>query len=443
MAAVLLGTATAALDSAVNIDFPRIVIHFGQAVPRIQWLVISYTLASASLILIFGRLGDLIGHRRIFVAGAAWSFAAFLICSSAANFWWLLVGRVLQGIGAGLVLSCGPALAASLYAPTLRARGLATYTAGFGWAGAFGPALGGAMLAHFDWSCVFWARAPMAAAAFFMAASLPPSAHIQRGDLRAFDIGGGAWIAATLASGVLAIGAIRQPALAIGAAAVAGGGVFRLVRRERNATAPIIRLHYFCQAGFGLLNLSSVIVNLASFAVLLIAPFALAVTPGLSQSGQGLLLATSPLGVALAAPIAGRLEALGCLGSIAGGTAIASLGLLIIAWAPLSPGQLAAGMFITGLGTGLFQVGYLDRLTGAMPTTDRGIAGSLAMLTRTLGIVLGAALLMQIFQILRAGTSDLAGLQLAFRTTFFFAASLPGVLLIVWLTRLQVLGRNT
>ncbi|HJS85335.1 MAG TPA: MFS transporter, partial [Acetobacteraceae bacterium] len=161
------------LDSAVNVDFPRITAHFGLAIPLIQWVVVSYTLASASLVLVFGRAGDIAGHRRIFLLGTAWSGAAFLLCAMAPSFPWLLAGRALQGVGAGLVLSCGPALVTGLYPAALRPRAVGVYTATFGIGGALGPVLGGILLAQFDWSSVFWVRAPVALLALALGLRLP------------------------------------------------------------------------------------------------------------------------------------------------------------------------------------------------------------------------------------------------------------------------------
>src|SRR5487761_2275070 len=161
--AVLLGTLVVPLDSAVNIDFPAITHHFALAIPQIRWIVISYTLTSASLLLVFGRIADMIGHRRAFLIGTGWSAGAFLLCALAPSYPALLAARILQGIGAGLVMSCGPALITALYPEHRRARALGIYTLGFGLGGMLGPVLGGLLIARFGWSAVFWARAPTAA----------------------------------------------------------------------------------------------------------------------------------------------------------------------------------------------------------------------------------------------------------------------------------------
>ena len=93
---VCLGTLVVPLDSMVNLDFPSIIQRFDLGIPQIQWLVISYTLTHASLLLVFGRIGDMIGHRRIFLFGTAWSGGAFVLCGAAPTYNWLLFARCLQ-----------------------------------------------------------------------------------------------------------------------------------------------------------------------------------------------------------------------------------------------------------------------------------------------------------------------------------------------------------
>ena len=110
-----LGTIAAPLDTAVNIAFPSITRAFALEVEDIRWVVIAYVLTYSSLMLIFGKLGDLLGYRRIFQLGLLVSAVGFAGCSLAPSYGLLLLGRMLQGVGIALTLSCGPALATSLF----------------------------------------------------------------------------------------------------------------------------------------------------------------------------------------------------------------------------------------------------------------------------------------------------------------------------------------
>ena len=107
IAMIGLGTATTQLDTAVNIAFPAITRGFDLAIGDIQWVVICYVLAYASLLLALGRIGDSIGHAIVYRAGLAWSAITFLLVGYAPSYGAMLVFRCMQGIGAALVLSCG------------------------------------------------------------------------------------------------------------------------------------------------------------------------------------------------------------------------------------------------------------------------------------------------------------------------------------------------
>src|SRR5262245_18333337 len=105
-----LGTSVVPLDTAVNIAFPDMTASFGLPIQTIQWVVICYVLTYASLMLAFGRVGDIFSHGRVFRIGLLWSAVAYLLCAAAPSYGWLLFCRFLQGVGASLIVSCAPAL---------------------------------------------------------------------------------------------------------------------------------------------------------------------------------------------------------------------------------------------------------------------------------------------------------------------------------------------
>ncbi|MEE3094440.1 MAG: MFS transporter, partial [Pseudomonadota bacterium] len=150
-----LGTLVGPLDSSVNIAFPYITGAFGVPLEDIRWVIVSYVLTYSSLMLVFGKLGDLFGHRLILTAGLLVSAITFVLCATATEFGWLLAFRVAQGIGASLVLSCGPAIATSLFPEQYRSRVLGIYLMMLGIGGVLGPSIGGMMVAVWDWPAVF------------------------------------------------------------------------------------------------------------------------------------------------------------------------------------------------------------------------------------------------------------------------------------------------
>ncbi|MCX7382739.1 MAG: MFS transporter, partial [Alphaproteobacteria bacterium] len=230
----------------------------------------------------------------------------------------------------------------------------------------------------------------------FLLAWLLPAGH-RSGHAR-FDVLGGVLMVAATGFLLLGLDEIQDagplllPFLAL--AVLAGWGFIRVQRRRAD---PLIALRHFANPGLSLALASATLLNLATFAILLLGPFLLARATSLSPMASGAMLAAAPLGMMIAAPLAGRLAAaIGTrrLGRI--GLAVTSLGLggLGLVASPLDIALVAAAMFVQGIGQGLFQVANFDIVTSALPATDRGVAGSLAMLTRTLGLMLGATLLM-------------------------------------------------
>jgi len=414
-----LGMSVVPLDTAVNIAFPDITGSFGLPISMIQWVVICYVLTYAALMLAFGRIGDMAGHARVFRAGLAWSVVAYLLCAAAPSFGWLLFCRFLQGIGAGLVISCAPALVTGLYPEERRAHAVGIFTLIFALASALGPLIGGAVVARWGWPAVFWFRAPIALTSLLLLRGLPP-AKASAGER--FDVLGALLLALGLAALLFAINAASrvgglQP-VALLAAAIASLSLF--VWWEGRAPRPVVRIEMFHDIGFAAVNLVTALMYLATFSVLLFVPYFFARFGGMSLPLAGAVLATGSATMALAAPLAGRLiarvaaERIAAVGLLTVGGGLFLIGL----WsAEVSPATMVATLSVQGLGIGLFQTAYMDIVMRSSPVADRGVAGSLAILTRTIGTVTGAASLTILFHAVQAGDTAAAFLD-AFRAVF-------------------------
>lgn len=411
-----LGTAVVPLDASVNVAFPQIAAHFGLDIPAIRFVVIAYVLVYASLTLAFGRVGDLLGYRRVFWLGCLVSLLAFIGCTLAPSFAWFLAGRAAQGVGAALILSVGPALATLALPEARRAQALGWYSMMMALAAAAGPLLAGVLLARWGWSAVYAFRIPIALAALLLAFTLPnrPAHPVHR----TFDLSGAILLALSIAALVLALDRLRGlPAGGMALAGAAGLATLCLAGflwRQTVATAPLIAIGVFRQSGVAQINLANTLVNLGWFAVPLLLPFYLNQFSGLSVPMGGALLAVGPLGSIFAAPLAGRLAGRVPAYRLAQrGAALVALALLAIGLAPAAAPilWLAAATLAQGIGIGLFQVATLDILTSALPPEDRGVAGSLGMVTRTIGTLSGASLIMLAFQ---SSTAFMPGFQRAF-----------------------------
>jgi MFS family permease len=373
-----LGTGIVPLDSAVNIAFPAITRAFGGPLQSIQWLVIAYVLTYASLLLAVGRIGDLVSYAAVFRLGLAWSAVALLLCALASTYPMLLWARVGQGIGAALVLACGPALLTGLYPEGERAHALGLYAMMFALGAALGPIIGGALIEVWGWPAVFWFRAPIAGIAALLLPALP-----------------------------------RQPRASE-------------VRAFVDLRAALL---LFRSLSFALINLGSVLVNLAGFAVLLLVPYYLVRIGGLSDALAGFVLATWAVGTVAGSPLGARLvRRAGARRVATAGALLASAGLALIATGDADGAlcRLIPSLVLQGFGLGLFQVAYLDLVTGTIAPSARGVAGGLAMLTRVLGFLIGASLLASIYAFAehRAGGAPADAFLAGFRTTFAVAAAL-------------------
>ena len=424
-----LGTAATQLDTSVNIAFPAITRGFGLAIGDIQWVVISYVLTYASLLLALGRIGDTVGHALVFRIGLICSAVALLLVGCAPSYGAMLVFRFLQGIGAALVLSCGAALVTSLYGEERRSRALGIYTMMLSLGLMVGPLLGGALTAIWDWPAVFLFRIPIAIAALLLLGAMPASPPRPASDR--FDVLGGVALALGLVTMLLTLNRLREfSAVWFGLVSAAAFAAF--IFRESRAARPIIAVGILRQPGFALLNLVSVLANLAAFSIWLLVPYALARVPGYSLTGSGAILAAAAAGAVVAAPIGGRIvgryisaERL----AIAGAAAIGAGLLLIGAWTEQTPTSLRiAGLFVQGLGLGLFQLAYSDIVTAALPLADRGVAGSLVLLTRTFGTVTAASVVLMVFEVLNVNHGFLESFHQTFQLAALLAFVAAGIL---------------
>ncbi len=428
---VCLGTIVAPLDTAVNIAFPSITRAFALAVEDIRWVVIAYVLTYASLMLIFGKLGDLLGYRHIFRLGLLVCAAGFLACSLAPTYGLLLLGRILQGIGIALTLSCAPALATSLFDERERTRVLGTYAAITAAGAALGPLIGGFLVERWDWNAVFWFRAPLVLAALALSGALP--AVPRPGSARGFDALGALLLVTWMSALLLAFSVSAERfglALPLGLALLAVASFAAFLVRETLHPEPIVRPSLFHNLDFAVMNAASIAVHLATFSVLLLVPYYLVGTLGLDVAIGGIVLGLGAGGMIVGSWLAGRLAARTRVGRLAlAGVALCVAGLgTVSAWTPATGlAVMGLSLLVQGVGVGLFQVAYTDLVTATLPLSDRGVAGSLAMVTRTLGIVGGATGLSAAFRhfetaALSAGASASDAFLVAFQSTFFYAA---------------------
>jgi EmrB/QacA subfamily drug resistance transporter len=385
----------ASLDSSVNIAFPAITAAFTLDVTLIQWVVVSYVLTYASLLLGCGRLADLWGHGRVLTWGLAGSTLAFLSCGLAPTFAWLLAARALQGVGAALVFAAAPALVTLVVPTERRGRALGIFqmsaAAGF----ALGPLLGGVLVDSFGWRAVYLFRALPALLLTLLAAGQPRIVHEHHNDQH-FDLLGALTLAGSVAGFLLAVSRGRDlgwaSPLVLVLLLVASMCFAGFVVTEARVDAPVVDLSLFRRPAFTVANLLNVLANCAMFAIWLLVPYYIINALGYPAMAGGVLLMACPLATALAAPLAGTLsDRLGTSLLSTLGLAAEALGLWCISHLDIasSSASVALTLALVGLGLGVFQTPNMSFVMGAIPRAQQGVAGSMSQMMRTLGVVLG------------------------------------------------------
>ncbi len=402
---VMLGASVAPLDFALAVGFPAIADHFGLSLRQIRWAAISYVLTYGGLMLWLGALGDRVGHLRVFAVGLVLSTGSITACALAPSYGLLLVGRVLMGLGVAFTLSCAPALALSLYDDRQRTRVLAVYGSLFALAGLLAPLAGGWAMDRLGWPGVFWFRLPVLLLALL---GLPLLLRARA-------------VARSAATDVVGAVAATDPV-----AAAAPG--------RPDGAMPWWSAQLWRVPGFARANAASVALQFASFAVVLVMPFYLVRQGGWSPSAIGLTMACWASGTMLGSALAARwIRAHGLTSAAVWGTGLSALGLTIGALWPAQPQlvPLVLAMAVQGLGVGVFQVAYADHVVAVMPKHMRGVAGSLIMVTRTAGVVLGALVWPEVLE-----SAGAAVFMTGHRTVFGVAAlTSVGLAAVLWRRR--------
>jgi MFS family permease len=364
--AAAIGALVVSLDSTMNIAFPAIAAAFTVPPERVRWVIVCYVLVYAVTSLAGGALGDRVGHGRVFRLGLALSLVAFAMGALAPTFGWLLLARVVQGLGGGCVYGTAPGLVTLGVPAGRRGRALGFLAAAMGFGLTAGPVIAGVLVDVVGWRAVFYLRLPLVLATLLWAWAVVPAAPAPRAPRL-----------------VAARDLVRPSVLFAGAL--------------------------------------SFIANAGMFAIWLLAPFYLVAARGLPASVAGVLFMLTPLGTTLAAPLAGRLaDRAGSRVPVVAGLGLQAAGLALLSRAdPAAPVLVVAvALFAAGFGLGTFQVPNMAVVMAAFPAVQQGAAGGFAFLARTLGVVTGVLGLAQLFAVRRLAV----GLAAAAAEAFLVAA---------------------
>jgi len=434
----------ASLDTSVNIAFPAITQVFGLNLMAIQWVVVSYVLTYASLLLGCGRLADLLGHARVLTVGLVTSALAFLACGLAPTFAWLLVGRVLQGFGVALVFGSAPALVTLAVPGAERGRALGIYQMSAAIGFAIGPLFGGLLVDGFGWRGVFLFRVvPVLLIAWF--ASRQQLRNEPSGSSERFDLVGAGTLAFGIAGLLLAVSWSRDLGWAspeVVVLSLVSVGCFTVfLRNEQRVAAPVVNLALFRRPAFTTANVLTLLANCTRFPIGLLVPYYAINVLGYPATMGGFLLLPAAVMTTAAAAFAGRWsDRIGTSGLSSAGLVVQSLGLWTASHLDGEAGYLAVALALglVGLGLGTFQAPNMSFVMGAIPRSQQGVAGSINQMMRTFGIVFGVTGASLLFERQRGLYADLGEREAfvhAFQAVFLVAAALCAVAVVVSLFR--------
>lgn len=399
ISALGIGTFTTALSmSVLNAILPLIADAFHTDISAVEWIITAFLLLQSGLLLTFGRLGDMIGHRRVYLAGLIVFIVSLVLCAIAPSIPLLIGARLLQAVGAAMFIANSSPILTVFFPPSQRGQvlGIQATTVYLGLAA--GAPLGGLMAGIFGWQAVFMLPIPFAVLAVAMSwVVLRVDTPIGRNEK--FDLVGATVYLVGLILLLLGLNRGRfwgwTSELTIGVLLAGLLTLVAFVFHERRTPSPMLDLSLFKQRAFTSPVISSMMNYSASSGTTFLLPFALIQGRDLSPFEVGLVLTSQPIIMAIMATVSGGLsDKIGSRIPATAGMAILSIGLFTLSRMELDTPLwvLSAILAVVGLGIGLFTSPNNSSVLGAVGPQRRGVASGILSTARTLGNVLGIGL---------------------------------------------------
>lgn len=439
LASLSLSMLLSALGTSIaNVGLPTLAQAFNASFQEVQWIVLAYLLAITTLIVGAGRLGDMLGRRRLLLAGISLFTAASLLCAAAPTLGLLVGARALQGLGAAVMMALTMAFVGETVpkARTGSAMGLLGTMSAVGTA--LGPSLGGVLIAGLGWRALFFVNLPLGLLALFLAYRHLPLDRRNAAGKAGFDVLGTLLLALALAAYALAVtlgrGSFGSLNIALLLAAALGAGLFVLA--QSRVASPLLRLAMFRDRVLSASLVMNVLVATVMMATLVVGPFYLSRALGLGTAMVGLVLSVGPVISALSGVLAGRVvDRLGAPAMVAAGLAAMVAGSAALS---VLPGLFGLAGYIAAIavltpGYQLFQAANNTAVMVDVPPDRRGVVSGLLNLSRNLGLITGASVMGAVFALASAASDITAANPDAvaggMRTSFAVAAVLASIAL--------------
>jgi MFS family permease len=389
--------------SVANIGLPPLAQAFATSFQAVQWVVLAYLLAVTALIVCVGRLGDILGVRRLLVSGIFLFTAASALCGVASELWQLLAARALQGLGAAVMMALTTAFVGDVV-PKERAGSVMGLLGSMSALGTtLGPSLGGVLIWAFDWQAIFLVNVPLGILTGLLALRfLPEGSRKLQAGRSSFDYAGTLLLVSTLTAYALAMtlgrGDFGLLNAAMLVATAVGASLFVLV--EARAATPLIRLEMFRGRRFRAGIAMNALVSTVMMATLVVGPFYLSRALVLDAVLVGLVVSVGPLVATLTGVPAGRMvDQVGGERTAVGGLAGMTVGLLLLSFSRPTlgvPGYVIPIVLVTA-SYAMFQAANNTAVMADIPPEQRGVVSGILNLSRNLGLITGASVMGAIF----------------------------------------------
>ena len=400
--AIAIGLFLTVLDqSGVNIALPEIAEHFSADIPTVQWITLGYMMATSALLMPMGRLSDMIGRRRVFLAG----FGVFIVFAAiggvSQSLRLLIAAKVFQGMGSAGIQANGMAMVAEVFPERDRGKALGLYMAIIGTGAISGPIVGGILVSQFGWRSVFFAGIPvafLAVAAAVLVLKGQTAKQASAGRQGSFD-----WPGAAISSSALVMLLLAMTngwrvgwtsPLIVAGIPTAIALFITFVWWELRAPAPILDMDLFRNRVFSMAIGARFLSFLAGSAVFFLMPFYLIQGLGYPASRAALLMVPGSVAMALLGPFAGRLsDRVGTRWPAAAGLVLSGAAMLVFSTlSTASSGvHVVLGMVLAGTGMATFSSPNSSAILGTLPREKYGIVSAFVNLTRTSANVMGVA----------------------------------------------------
>jgi DHA2 family multidrug resistance protein-like MFS transporter len=438
MLALAIATAMSVLVTSIaNIALPTIA-HDMDATPGASiWVVNAYQLAVTVTLLPFASMGDIYGHRRVYVWGLVVYTAASLICALAPSLPILVIGRVLQGFGGAGIMSVNGALVRFIFPRAELGRGIGFNALVVAGSSTAGPSVAAAIMSVLSWPWLFALQVPAGIAALWMAYKFLPRTPLAG---HPFDPLSAVLNAVTFGLFITAIDGVGRGQgativlIELSASIVVG---WFFVHRQYTLAAPMLPVDLFRRPVFALSVAAAICAHGAQLIAFVTLPFYLQDVSGLSPIQIGVLITPWPAALVVMAPIAGRLADRYPAGLLGGfGLAVMTLGLLLVLLLPPRPAQVdvAWRLAVCGIGFGFFQSPNNRLMIASAPRDRAGVGGAMVSTSRLLGQTTGSALVALVFGLTHGAGG---GVELGTRVAIAMAAGFAALAMVLSTLRLR------